>query len=134
MVIIDPISAYLDGVDSHKTTDVRGALVPLQVTADQLGAAVLMVSHFNKGTPDSTAMSRVAGSGAFVAVCRSAWLVERNPQDATGNRHVHQRRMKNNIGDDKTSIHLRDKPSGDRIGNHVKLPPLPPRHNLIISR
>ena len=75
LIVIDPISAYLDRVDSHNNAEVRGALRPLQELAAKTGAAVLMVSHFNKGTLDNSAMSRISGSGAFAAVCRSAWIV-----------------------------------------------------------
>ena len=30
LIVIDPISAYVGGIDSHKASDVRGALAPLQ--------------------------------------------------------------------------------------------------------
>ncbi len=100
LIIIDPIGAYLDRVDSHSNADVRGALRPLQDLAREKGAAVLMVSHFNKGTLDNSAMSRISGSGAFVAVCRSAWLVERDPEDEPrGNKRLLVP-IKNNIGND----------------------------------
>jgi putative DNA primase/helicase len=88
LVIIDPVSAYLDRIDSHNAAEMRGGLLPLQEFAARSGAAVVLVSHFSKGTPDGTAMSRVAGSGALVAVCRSAWLVERCPEDAAGHTRV----------------------------------------------
>lgn len=103
LIIIDPISAYLNGIDSHNVAEVRGALVPLQQIAERLSATVIMVSRFNKGTPDGSAMSRVAGSGAFVAVCRSAWVVERDPENPDGNRRI-LAPMKNNIGDDRTGF------------------------------
>ena len=103
LIIIDPISAYLNGIDSHNVAEVRGALVPLQQIAERLSATVVMVSHFNKGTPDGSAMSRVAGSGAFVAVCRSAWVVERDPENPNGNQRI-LAPMKNNIGDDRTGF------------------------------
>lgn len=103
LIIIDPVSAYLGKVDSHNNAEVRGALAPLQAIAEESGAAVVFVSHFNKGTADSSAMSRVAGSGAFVAVCRSAWLVERDPEDSEERRRLLVP-MKNNIGDDKTGF------------------------------
>ena len=103
LVVIDPISAYLNGIDSHNVAEARGALVPLQQAAERVGAAVVLVSHFNKGTPDGSAMSRVAGSGAFVAVCRSAWAIDRDPEEPDGNRRI-LAPMKNNIGDDRTGF------------------------------
>ena len=109
LIIIDPSSAYLGALDSHKTSDVRGGLAPLQQLAAETGAAVLLVSHLNKGSMDGNAMARVAGSGAFVAACRSAWLVETDPED-----EQHERRiltpLKNNIGDDQTGFAFTIKP------------------------
>ena len=106
LVIIDPISAYTGAVDSHKTSDVRGALAPLQQLAGETGAAVLLVSHLNKGSADANAMARVSGSGAFVAACRSAWLVESDPKDDTNERRIFTP-LKNNIGDDRTGFAYR---------------------------
>jgi putative DNA primase/helicase len=103
LIVIDPISAYLGGLDSHKTSDVRGGLAPLQHLAGESGAAVVLVSHLNKGSADANAMARVAGSGAFVAACRSAWLVEADPQDEDRKRRI-LTPLKNNIGDDQTGF------------------------------
>jgi putative DNA primase/helicase len=103
LIVIDPISAYLGGLDSHKTSDVRGGLAPLQHLAGETGAAVVLISHLNKGSADANAMARVAGSGAFVAACRSAWLVEADPQDEDRKRRI-LTPLKNNIGDDQTGF------------------------------
>jgi putative DNA primase/helicase len=80
---------------------VRGSLSPLQALAAEMGLCVVMVTHLNKGTDDGAAMSRVAGSGAYVAACRSAWFVAKHPQDA--DRRI-LTPLKNNIGDDKTGF------------------------------
>lgn len=106
LIVIDPVSAYLGGADSHKTSDVRAALAPLQTIAAEIGVCVVLISHLNKGGVDASAMSRVAGSGAFVAAARSAWLVGANPQDETSRLLVP---LKNNIGDDKTGFSYRIK-------------------------
>jgi hypothetical protein len=103
LIVIDPITAYLGRTDSHVTADVRSALNPLQVLAADSGAAILMVSHLNKSASDRSAMNRVTGSGAFVAVCRSAWLVGLDPQDTSKVRRVFTP-LKNNIGDDRTGF------------------------------
>jgi len=103
LIVIDPISAYVGGIDSHKAADVRGALAPLQTLAAETGAAVVLVAHLNKGSGDGSAMARVGGSGAFVAACRSAWLVEADPQDEERKRRI-LTPLKNNIGDDKTGF------------------------------
>jgi hypothetical protein len=108
LIVIDPVSAYLARIDSHKTSDVRGALAPLQQLAADTGAAVVLISHLNKGSADANAMVRVAGSGAFVAACRSAWLVESDPQDESRQRRI-LAPLKNNIGDDQTGFAFRVK-------------------------
>jgi putative DNA primase/helicase len=103
LIVIDPVSAYVGSIDSHKASDVRGALAPLQTLAANTGAAVVLVAHLNKGSGDGSAMARVGGSGAFVAACRSAWLVEIDPQDEDRKRRI-LAPLKNNIGDDKTGF------------------------------
>ena len=118
LIIIDPITAYLGAADSHKTADVRAALAPMQTMAAATGAAVIIVSHLNKGGENTTAKNRVSGSGAFVAVCRSGWLVATDPQDADGKRRV-LTPLKNNIGDDKTGFTFTVQPAlvGDGIAS-----------------
>jgi RecA-family ATPase len=49
LVIIDPISAYLSGVNSHKNVEVRSVLAPLAKLAADHGVAVVCVTHLNKG-------------------------------------------------------------------------------------
>jgi putative DNA primase/helicase len=78
LIVIDPISAYLGGTDSHRNADVRGLLAPLSALAADVGAAVLIVSHLNK-TVGNDAMMRITGSLAFVAAARAAYIVARDP-------------------------------------------------------
>ena len=99
LIIIDPVLAFMGSSDSHKTSDVRSALLPLQELAEYLGACILLITHLNKGTEDGSAISRVSGSTGFVAAVRSAWLAGRHPTDQT--RRVITP-LKNNVGDDKT--------------------------------
>ena len=115
MIVIDPVSAYLGTADSHKTSDVRGALAPLQSVAADIGACILLVSHLNKGGADTAAMSRVTGSGAFVAAARSAWIVGEHPED-DGKRVLVP--LKNNIGDDKTGFAYRIE--GRTVADHIE--------------
>lgn len=103
LIIIDPITAYMGRADSHKATDVRGALIPLQTLAAETGTAIILVSHLNKNEANSAAMDRVMGSGAYVAVCRSAWLVATDPDDETKRRRI-LTPLKNNLGDDQTGF------------------------------
>ncbi len=74
LLIVDPVTAFLGGTDSHKTGDVRGVLRPLERLAQQRGIAIVLVSHLNKGG-SSEALMRVTGSLAFIAAARAAFLV-----------------------------------------------------------
>jgi hypothetical protein len=103
LIVIDPITAYCGSADSHKTADVRQALAPLQEMASSTGVCVVAISHLNKNGGEANAMSRVVGSGAFVAVARSAWLVAEDPADDDRRRRI-LTPLKNNIGDDKTGF------------------------------
>jgi hypothetical protein len=74
LVIIDPISAYLGGIDSNNNSDVRGALAPLAKKAADQGVAVVCVTHLNKSL-SAEPLTRVIGSTAFGAAVRTAFLI-----------------------------------------------------------
>ena len=66
LIGIDPISSYLGGdIDSHKDSELRHALDPVNKMAEATGVAVLSVAHFNKSGGGQAAL-RVMGSAAFV--------------------------------------------------------------------
>jgi hypothetical protein len=85
LVIIDPISSYLGGVDSHNNVDVRAVLAPLAKLAADHGVAVVCVTHLNKGTSDDP-LTRVIGSTAFGAAVRTAFLI--TPDKANPDRRL----------------------------------------------
>lgn len=94
LIVLDPVSAYLSGADSHKNAEVRELLLPVQQLAAEKEIALVLVTHLNKAS-GMDAMARSMGSIAFVAAARAAHLVHRDPAD--------QRRrlflpVKNNIG------------------------------------
>ncbi|MBF0162643.1 MAG: AAA family ATPase [Magnetococcales bacterium] len=102
LVVVDPISAYLGAADSHNNAEVRALLSPLSELAAKHGAAVVAVSHLNKGA--GSAIDRVTGSGAFVAAARASYLVCKDRDDQ------HRRLflpMKNNLGNDSTGLAFR---------------------------
>jgi putative DNA primase/helicase len=79
MVIIDPVTAFFGSeIDSHKITDVRAALLPLEQFAAQLDVAVLCITHPPK-TPSMKALNFIAGSGAFTHAPRLAFMVIEDP-------------------------------------------------------
>lgn len=100
LIVIDPISAYMGGTDSHKNSDVRSLLHPLSKIASAHNVAVLCVTHLNKGG-GRKALERVTGSGAFVAAARAAYVVAKDEE-------MPERRLilpiKNNLGDDRTGL------------------------------
>jgi hypothetical protein len=100
LIVIDPLSAYLGGTDSHKNAEVRALLAPLSELAARIGAAVVIITHLNKSGAVGGAMHRVTGSGAFVAACRAAWLVTKDVQDEGRRLFL---AMKNNIGPDSNT-------------------------------
>ncbi|RPI35126.1 MAG: hypothetical protein EHM67_14080, partial [Hyphomicrobiaceae bacterium] len=101
LIVLDPISAYLGGIDSHKNTDVRAALAPLAKLEEQHGVAIVGITHLNKTNGSGDPLMRFTGSGAFVAAARAAFVVTKDGDDA-------ERRMmlpaKNNLAKDTLGL------------------------------
>jgi hypothetical protein len=85
MIIIDPITAYLFGIDDHRNSELRGTLSPLKMLAERLGIAIVLVSHTNKAG-GSNGKYRVQGSIAYVGACRANFLFLKDRDDPTGRR------------------------------------------------
>jgi hypothetical protein len=79
MMVIDPITAYLGGIDSHRTTDVRSVLEPLDRFAEELQVAILAITHPPKAS-QSKAIHSFTGSLAFVAAARLAFIAVEEPE------------------------------------------------------
>jgi hypothetical protein len=81
LAVIDPIMGFLDdSVLSGSDQSVRRALAPLMYLADKHRCALLLQRHLNK-QGGSRALYRGLGSIAFVAACRFALLVGRDPEE-----------------------------------------------------
>jgi len=104
LIIIDPISAYMGGTDTHNNSDVRGVLSSLSELASSKKVAILAITHMNKGGGSGNALFRVTGSLAFVAAARAAFLIEEDKDDDEKRLFVP---MKNNLGNDKTGFSYR---------------------------
>jgi hypothetical protein len=102
-VVIDPITAYLGEVDSHRNAEVRALLAPLSDLAAQHGTAIIGVSHLNKSA-GTEALMRVTGSLAFVAAARAAYLVAQDPENPTRRFFLP---MKNNLGPQSAGLAFR---------------------------
>jgi hypothetical protein len=85
LIVIDPVSAYLGGVDDHRNAELRGVLSPLKKLAERLNIAVVLVTHLNKGA-SVNGKHRVTGSIAYVGACRANFLFARDREDPTGRR------------------------------------------------
>jgi len=78
LIVIDPVSAYLGGVDSHSNAEVRGLLTPLAKLAASYRVSVLCVTHLRKSA--GPAVHRAIASIAFAATARAAWAVAPDPE------------------------------------------------------
>lgn len=82
LVVIDPITAYLPGVNTDRDAEVRNALAPLQDLAREFPISILMVMHNNKSVGQN-AIHRASGSVAFTALPRTGFTVMPDPRDTT---------------------------------------------------
>ena len=99
LLIVDPVVSAVAG-DSHKNTEVRRALQPLVDLGARLGAAVLGISHFSKGSAGRDPTERVTGSLAFGAVARVVLCVAKVQERDGGDDRRILARAKSNIGPD----------------------------------
>ena len=88
LVIIDTLTAFTPaGVDGHDAVAVRRMMKPLARFASDCGVGVLVICHARKrSSHDSThgVQATVLGSVDYVASCRSAVLVQRDPKADEG--------------------------------------------------
>jgi hypothetical protein len=80
LLCIDPITSYMgDGIDSHRTTDVRGVLEKVDKFAEKNNVAIFAVTHPPKAT-QAKAINSFTGSLAFVADARLAFIAIEEPE------------------------------------------------------
>lgn len=121
LVIIDPVTAYLNGIDSHRNTDIRSVLAPLAELASKYNVAVIAVTHLNKNS-NGSAMYRTMGSLAFTASARSVWYVTKD--DVDPNRRLFLS-VKCNISAEKTGLAYTVKSTPVTLAPHVSWEPEP---------
>lgn len=80
ILIVDPLTQFLDVPDAHRDADVRQALGPLGRMAERHNVAVVCVTHFSKRLVGS-ALNRTMGSTGIVAASRNVWSFARDPID-----------------------------------------------------
>ena len=80
LVIIDPLSAYLGDVNSHREAAVRGLLEPVIKMLERRRVALLAIAHLNKNAAQEL-MHRMGGSTGLQAAARAAMVVGKHPHD-----------------------------------------------------
>lgn len=76
LIVVDPIVSAVAG-DSHKNAEVRRGLQPLVDLASKIGACLVGITHFTKGTSGRDTTERVTGS---TSVCRPCTCCPGNGQ------------------------------------------------------
>jgi|GEM_PF-440855 hypothetical protein len=99
IILIDPIVSAVAN-DSHKNAEVRRSLAPLVELAAELGASLVGITHYTKGTQGRDPLERVTGSLAFGALARIVWGTVRQQQEGDSERRMTLARAKSNIGPD----------------------------------
>ena len=99
VLIIDPIVSVVKG-DSHKNAEVRKDLTPLVQMAEQLGFAIIGITHFSKGTSGREPIERITGSLAFGAVARVVLVASKTKNEEGDDIRIFLR-AKSNIGVDE---------------------------------
>lgn len=80
LVVIDPIQAYMGDGDSNSMVQVRNALAPLKILAEQYNVAIVLVQHLKKGN-ETKAIYKGAGSIDFVGFARSMLMVVKDTEN-----------------------------------------------------
>jgi hypothetical protein len=99
LIIVDPLVSAIGG-DSHKNAEVRRGLAPLVELAAKLGAALIGITHYSKGTAGRDPLERVTGSVAFGALARVVFGTVVQEQEEGQPRKLMFARAKSNIGPD----------------------------------
>jgi hypothetical protein len=105
LVVVDPPSSYLHGVDEHKNAELRGLLTPIKNWCSKSRVAVIFNTHINKGSAQKLeAMMRVMGSVAWVNAVRAAHMFAADPDDRSRRLFMS---MKSNNGPEKKGLAYR---------------------------
>jgi hypothetical protein len=139
LIVIDPLTTFFEGkIDTHKESDVKQALAPLQKIAERHNLAILGVHHPNKSGATNEREASGA-STAFRTAPRSSMVFGLDPDDPTGEdgdnrilahgKHNHTRAQKawrvriedaTVKGDDGEPIGVSRAVFGERCGHKVK--------------
>ncbi|WP_435112046.1 AAA family ATPase [Nocardiopsis synnemataformans] len=98
LLVADPLLSMIDGkINDYRAAEVRQALEPLIAAADKNHFTILALAHFTKsGAADP--LSRIAGSGAFGQLIRSAIVFSRVEESEDDEPGFVMSLEKNNLG------------------------------------
>ena len=100
LLVVDPVSAYVGGVDSYNNAQVRSMLKPLSDLAAARRVTVVLVTHLRKAEA-SKLLHRAMGSLAFAAASRVVLAVTKSPQDPSTRFLL---TVKSNLSDDRVGF------------------------------
>jgi hypothetical protein len=95
LVIIDPIQAYLGGIDINRANETRPLLAALHQLAEEYQCAIACIRHPAKAYQGGKALHRGLGSVDFIGAARTGLFVEQHPLSET---KVLVAQSKSNIG------------------------------------
>lgn len=105
LVIVDPLMSVLgDGVDAHRSNEVREHLTPWMNLAEQIDGVVLGIVHLNK-SGNGDVVAGINGSSAFGELARAAFGFTKDPESADGDRVMSQE--KNSLGAEDLALTYR---------------------------
>ncbi len=80
VVVIDPIMNHLGKLKGNSEQEVREGLTPLAKLAEMSGAAIILVTHYNK-SQNTDSIQRVGGAMGMVGAVRVAWSFGKDKVD-----------------------------------------------------
>lgn len=105
LVVVDPLMSVLgDGVDAHRSNEVREHLTPWMNLAEQIDGVVLGIVHLNK-SGNGDVVAGINGSSAFGELARAAFGFTKDPDSAEGDRVMSQE--KNSLGTEDLALTYR---------------------------
>jgi len=78
LIIFDPVTAYLGDGNANENKEVRPLLEKLLRMSERKKVCVLIVSHLKKG--QAQAIDSTLGAQAFIAVPRSVYMLQKDPE------------------------------------------------------
>lgn len=82
LICVDPPTSFLAGTDDHKNSELRELLTPISQMAARRGAAIVFITHLNKGGAGKVdAVMRIIGSVAWSTAVRAAHMFCEDPDD-----------------------------------------------------